>query len=137
MYETLEHSSDVRIRGVGKTMDEAFIEAARCVFSIMADPGAFAKDVEVEILCSAENEEELLIEFINKLLYHAAVNRCIFNQFSIKKFDKTSLKAVAAGEKLKTTHKASVKTEVKAATYSRLSVRQEGQNFIAECVVDI
>lgn len=137
MYETFEHPSDIGIRGVGINYHEAFSEAARCVFSIMADLPVFMKEIKVPIVAKAFNIEELLVEFINKLLSQAAINKCVFIDFEIIDIDDNHIQAFAFGEKIKAHHKNALKVEVKAATYSQLKVYQNGGKFIAECIVDV
>jgi len=36
-YEILDHTADAGVRGIGKTVEEAFCEAARGMFSLMVD----------------------------------------------------------------------------------------------------
>jgi SHS2 domain-containing protein len=105
MYETFAHMADMGIRGIGKSYEAAFINAAKGMFSIMADLSGFTKEFKVSIECRGFDREELLLDYLNQLIYQAAINRCIFLDFEIDKFSKNSLIAVAHGEKIKMTHK--------------------------------
>ncbi len=137
MFETFEHTADIGIRGIGSNYSEAFSEAAKCVFNIMADLSVFINDLEVSFECRAFNMEELLVEFINKLLYQAAINKCIFTDFNIISLADSVIKARVSGEKLKANHKNSLKLEVKAATYHQLKVYKDNDKYIVQCIVDV
>ncbi len=137
MYETFEHTADIGIRGAGGSFPEAFSEAARCVFSIMAELSSFRRDIERPFNCSAKSREELLVQFINKLLYESAVHHCIWFDFIIEEWNETHLKGLTRGWKIKTNQNAVFKTEVKAATYHQLKVYEKNNIFFAECVVDV
>lgn len=137
MVEVFDHPSDIGVRGIGVNYKDAFEEAARGTFSIMADLSGFVNETEVVINCEAFNMEELFVSFINSLLLEAAVRKIIFIDFKIQSLDQHSLKAAAYGEKIKTIHKGLLKTEVKAATYSELKVTEQKGKFIAQCILDV
>jgi SHS2 domain-containing protein len=134
MYEFFEHEADIGIRGIGSSLEEAFAEAAKAMFSVMVDIKAVIPLKTVELECQAENQEELFIEWLNKLLAEASINDMVFSEFIVHIKDH-GLKATVKGEKLDTDrHK--VKTEVKAATYSQLKI-ERNQETIVQCVVDV
>lgn len=141
MYETFEHTADIGIRGIGGSFPEAFTEAARCVFSIMAelssDLYSYSNDINVTIESRAYNLEELFIDFINRLIYESAVNKCIFTDFEVMSFSETALIMKVSGEKMKTSNKHILKSEIKAATYCQLKVYRDNNRYIAQCVVDV
>ncbi len=141
MYETFEHTADIGIRGIGESFPEAFTEAARCVFSIMADlsadPSSFSNEINVTIESRAYNLEELFIDFINRLIYESAINKCIFTGFEIVSFSDTAIIMNVSGEKIKTSNKHILKSEIKAATFCQLKVYRDKDLYIAQCVVDV
>ena len=137
MFETFDHTADIGVRGRGADYLEAFSEAAKGMFSVMADLALFHNDIEIALDCSAGDRELLLVEFLNQLLFQAAVNRCIWNQFLIESMNETSLKARVCGEKIKPAHKNALRIEVKAATLAELKVYEADGMIFAQCVVDI
>jgi SHS2 domain-containing protein len=135
MYQKFDHGADVGIKGIGKDLNQAFTETAKAMFDVMVDIGKINPGRKVKIEVKAENKEELLVEFLNKLLSEADLKNMVFSEFQVLiKFNK--LKALAFGEKL-SPKKHNIKTEVKAATYSMLEIGQEGENFYAQCVIDV
>jgi SHS2 domain-containing protein len=134
MYEFFEHKADIGIRGSASSLEEAFAEAAKAMFSVMVDIDKVKPVKTVDIRCSAENDEELLVEFLNKLLSEANINDMVFSEFIVR-IRNHNLEATAKGESLDP-EKHNVKTEVKAATYSQLKV-ESNEKFLVQCVVDV
>jgi SHS2 domain-containing protein len=135
-YKYFEHEADVGIIGLGSTLEKAFEEAAKAVFNTEVDIKAVKPAKKVYIECSAENEEELFVEWINKLLAEADINDMVFSKFKIQSMKNLRIKAYAFGEKLdQKKHK--IKTEVKGATYSMLEIGKKNKNYIAKCIIDV
>ena len=62
-YRYFEHEADVGIIGLGTTLEKAFEEAAKAVFNTEVEIKTVEPKQKIYIECSAENEEELFIEF--------------------------------------------------------------------------
>jgi len=144
-YEQFEHQADVGIRGYGKTIEEAFENGARAMFGVMVNLVKVEPKQEIEIKCEAANLEELLVEWLNKLLAEAGIENFIFSDFKIKEIKKTNsiykLSGLAKGEELDP-KKHEPKVEVKAATYSQLKVEKKDYNppatrYIVQTIVDV
>ncbi len=134
-YETFEHEADMGIRGSGETLEEAFENGARAMFSIMLDLVGVEPEEKVEISCSAPDRETLFVEWLNELLTQASLREMVFSDFKIESLEKDSLRGYAYGERLdKKKHR--LKVEVKAATYSMLKV-YKNEKYVAQCVVDV
>ena len=134
-FEYFDHKADIGIIGKGTNLQEAFEEAAKAMFNVMVDIEMVGPIKTIEIECSAENKEELLIEWLNKLLAEATINEMVFSQFMVNIKD-NSLTGAAKGEHLDP-EKHKIKTEVKAATYSQLKVEEKDGLFVVRCVVDV
>lgn len=134
-FERFEHRADVGVRGRGETLEKAFEEGARAMFSVMVDLNTVKPLEAFEIEVSAQDEEVLFVEWLNELLSLADLNDMVFSEFEVE-IAGNSLKGRASGEKwdLK---RHEPKTEVKAATYSSLSVKNENGSYVAQCIVDV
>lgn len=137
MWETFEHTADVGIRGVGKSLKEAFSEAAVAMFSQMADLKEFGSGFHVTFEVASANVEELFVDFLNRLLFESSVHGAVFTSVEISELNDTSVKGVAKGEKIKSTQRASLLQEVKAATFHMLKVERSGLKHYAQCILDI
>ncbi len=135
MFETFEHKADIGIRGFGKTIAESYEETAKAMFSIMFDLDNIEKKETIEIKCEADDNELLLIEWLNHLLAEASVNEMVFVEFEVK-IDGKTLTGKAIGENLDL-KKHKPKIEIKAATYSNLKVFQENNKWVSQCIVDV
>jgi len=139
-FEQFEHEADVGVRGYGKTVEEAFENGAKAMFSIMINLKKVETKKELKIECEAENLEELFAEWLNALLSQSGIENMIFSDFKIKEIKKVNsnykLIGMAKGEKLNP-EKHEAKIEVKAATYSQLKVVKEKGRYVAQTIVDV
>ncbi|RLF12158.1 MAG: archease [Thermoprotei archaeon] len=138
-YELFETTADVGVRGFGSTLEEAFENAAKAMFSVMVDLSGVKEEREVEVSCEAFDEEGLLVEWLNELLALSSIEKMVFSSFEVKidrEDDVLKLKGVARGEKLDP-GRHNLKTEVKAATYSMIKVVKEGDRYVAQLILDI
>jgi tRNA nucleotidyltransferase (CCA-adding enzyme) len=90
----------------------------------------------VSITCEAPDDELLLVDWLNAIVYEMATRKMLFSRFVVR-FNEHSLHATAWGESVEVVrHQPAV--EVKGATYTELSVRQDQQGrWVAQCVVDV
>ena len=135
MYETFEHRADIGVRGYGKSLEEAFENGAKAMFSVVVDIEGVRPVETEEISCEAPDTETLFVEWLNNLLSAAHLSGKLFSGFKVEITD-NSLKGLAFGERLdKNRHH--IMTEVKGATYSNLKVDKEDDMFVAQCIVDV
>lgn len=138
MHKYFEHQADIGIIGIGMSLDTAFEEAAKGLFEVMCEIKNVKAVKSVKIDVHAADEGALLVEWLNELLAQKDIKDMMFSSFSIKitkKGDKFMLSGIAKGEKIQEKHH--LKLEVKAATYSQLSVKKEGKCYEVRCVVDV
>lgn len=123
------------VRGIGPTREQAFEQAALAMTAVIADLAKVAAPEPVEIHCDAPDDELLLVDWLNALVYEMATRRMLFSRFAVQ-IDGTRLTATAWGEPMDIArHQPAV--EVKGATYTGLRVAQEDGRWIAQTVVDV
>lgn len=135
-WEHFAHDADIGVRGVGATRSEAFEQAALALTAVVTDPAGVAQDIAVEIRCQAPDDELLLADWLNAIVYEMATRNALFGSYRVA-LDDHRLRATAWGEPVdRARHHPSV--EVKGATYTALSVSQRADgSWIAQCVVDV
>lgn len=135
-WEHFHHQADIGIRGIGKTPDEAFQQAALALTAVLTNPQAIKTDEPVEIRCENPDRENLLVDWLNAIIYEMATRNMLFSRFDLK-LEGAALRATAWGDRVNPTrHHPAV--EVKAATHHELVVRRTRQgDWIAQCVVDV
>ena len=136
VWEHFPHGADIGVRGIGATRDEAFEQAALALTAVIVEPAQVGAGTVVEIRCQAPDDELLLADWLNALIYEMATRNMLFGRFAVALRDHT-LEARAWGESIdRLRHRPAV--EVKGATYTALSVEQrDDHSWIAQCVVDV
>jgi SHS2 domain-containing protein len=134
-WEHFEHGADIGVRGVGRTKAAAFEQAALALTAVITDPQCVAAVETVQIHCEAPDDELLLADWLNALVYEMAVRRMLFGRFQVE-LDGTHLNAQVAGEpaSVQRHHPA---VEVKGATYTALRVAPIEGGWLAQTVVDV
>ena len=135
-WEHFAHGADIGVRGIGTSREEAFEQAALALTGVITDPRNVRPDETFEIACDAPDDELLLAEWLNAVIYEMATRRMLWGRFAVR-IEGRRLRATAWGEKTDVArHQPAV--EVKGATYTNLSVRQDPHGaWVAQCVVDV
>lgn len=135
MFETFEHGADIGIRGKGKSLEEAFANGAKALFSLMFELSSVKTKRQIEISCSAPDLDMLFVTWLNRLIALADVDNLALSEFDVT-INGLELKATAKGEPIDP-EKHDPGVEVKGATFTMLTVCEENGQFIAQCVVDV
>jgi len=129
------HEADIGLRGEGPDKARAFEAIAVALTAVVTEPETVAADEAVSITCRAPNDELLLVDWLNALIYEMAVRKMLFRSFQVTISD-GELRANAIGEKVdRRKHQPAV--EVKGATYTALAVRHTASGWQVQCVVDV
>ncbi|MFH1775151.1 MAG: archease [Chloroflexota bacterium] len=123
-FEILEHTADVGIVAHGDGIRQAFANAARGLSSIITNLDDIDEGLHWDITVEADEREDLLVAWLNELIYLFDVEAIIFKRFDITQMSNTRLKARAYGEKIDS-RKHIINTGVKAATYHLLKVEAD------------
>ena len=136
MWSHFHHEADIGVRGIGRTREEAFEEAAMALTAVITDPEWVACSVMVTLECEAPDRELLFADWLNALVFEMATRKMLFSRFHVE-FNGTSLHASACGEAVDVArHRPAA--EVKGATYTELQVvEDEPGKWRAQCVVDV
>ena len=84
MWEHFEHGADIGVRGYGDTMPAAFEQAALAMTAVVSDPASIEPHDEVEIECDAPDQELLLVDWLNAIIYEMATRRMLFSRFDVR-----------------------------------------------------
>lgn len=134
-WEHYEHAADIGVRGFGATRAEAFEQAGLALMAVVADLRTIGEFERVSIDCEAPDDELLLAEWLNALVYQMATRKLLFRRFNVA-LDGTRLHAQAWGEPIDAErHKPAV--EVKGATFTTLRVARHGEGWVAQTVLDV
>jgi SHS2 domain-containing protein len=135
-WELIPHEGEVGVRGWGATREEAFEQAALALTAVITDPRLVEPKQMVQVQCEAPDDELLLVDWLNALIYEMSTRKMLFGRFEVR-IEDHRLTGRAWGEPVDVPrHQPAV--EVKAATYNLLRVAQQPDGtWVAQCVVDV
>jgi SHS2 domain-containing protein len=138
-FKFFPHTADAKFQAHGKSLDEAFSNAALAMFSIMVNTSSVDKKVSKKISVSASDVDSLLYKFLEALLY--LLDTKFFFLADVKKLKvvekkgKFYLDAVVVGDKFH--EKYEQLGSVKAVTYNQMFVKKIKGKFVVQVVVDL
>ena len=133
-YDYFEHGADIGVIGRGASVEEALAQAAAAMFAIMAELQSVQPTIEVEVDFDEDDVEFVLVRWLNALLAQARERGIVLCHFELHR-DGDHWRGLARGEPWRESHARG--TEVKGATLTALSVRQDENGWQARCVVDV
>ena len=135
-WEHLEHQADIGVRGYGRTVEEAFEQAALALIAVITPPDKVRPVEAVALRCQAPDLEVLLVDWLSAILCAMSERGVLFGRFAVQIRGET-LEGTAWGEPVDRARHQPV-VEVKAATYAGLKVqRQADGTWTAQCIVDV
>lgn len=135
-WEHFPHEADMGVRGWGVTLEQAFEQAALALTAVVTDLALVRPRTMIELSCEAPDNELLLVDWLNALVYEMATRSMLFSRFEVQ-LEGQHLDAKAWGDAVDVVrHHPAV--EVKGATYTALKVAQQADGgWLAQCVVDV
>jgi len=139
-FEILEHTADIGIAAYGKTKREIFINAAKGMFNIIAgnNSNLINNNFSCKVMLKAKGLEDLLVAWLNELLYISETKLVILSKFKIKELSDYQIKAEVGGTKINPPS-VKIEKEIKAVTYHRLEVKKDEESDLwrAKVIFDI
>lgn len=133
-WEHFPHGADMGVRGFGQSLEEAFEQAALGLAAIVTEKPVKPKTA-VTVVCEAPDNELLLVEWLDAVIYEMAARRMLFGRFSVT-IRGRRLYGTAWGETVDARHAPAC--EPKAATLTELRVaRNSAGLWSAACVIDV
>ena len=135
-WEHFPHDADIGVRGYGHNVATAFENAARAMTAVMLDPAEVRPNQVVRIVCEAPDQEFLLLDWLNALIFEMSTRKMLFSEFNVS-LENGRLEAEARGEATDVERHAPA-VEIKGATLTELKVTQiEDGRWLAQCVIDV
>ncbi|MCK4953490.1 archease [Candidatus Bathyarchaeota archaeon] len=139
-YDFLEHTADAYIAAYGRTLEEAFENAALATFEVMTDVNKVKPHVEDIVEVEARDQSALLYNWLEELLVRFEITNNLFSRFKISVIEKTShglrLKAKIWGDSFDP-NKHTQRVGVKAVTYHRMEIVKEPEAVTVKFILDI
>ncbi len=135
-YEIIDHTADVGIAAYGSDMAEAFASAARGMFSLMVDIESVSDAVSQTIDIHADNREDLLVSWLNEMIYRCEVDGMLFSRFEVNRLTHREMDATCYGERIDP-QRHRIKTGIKAATYHNVRIDKVDGGYRVQVLFDI
>ena len=135
-FDIIDHTADVGIAAYGSDIKQLFSNAALALFSLIIDIRSIKEKLQHRVEINSENRDNLLVEWLNELIYLFDAEHLLFNHCEIERLNDNQLEAICYGEKLDLARHR-IKTEVKAATYYMLEVVVDSRGYRAKVIFDI
>jgi SHS2 domain-containing protein len=147
-YEQIDISGDVGLRVFGESIEILFENAAAGMYDLITDISAINNTEEKKIILRAENYEDLLVRWLNELVFLYDTYGFSGKQFSVH-IDKNHLTSPPVNTALSISLKAVIKGGIfdpdiherrlliKAATYHNLTLGKMNSIWEATVIFDI
>jgi len=137
-YEFLEHTADAKFRAYGKTLEEAFINAALATTTIMCEVSEVKPKIEKKLNITAKKKESLLFDFLQQLVILLDTEGFLLGAVKSITISKNkevySLHAVILGD---SADHYEIHTAIKAVTYNDMFIKEEQGLITIQVVHDL
>jgi SHS2 domain-containing protein len=128
-----EHTSEVRLRVEAETIEELFEESGRALAELIAEPSAGAsRGPEKHIELHARDQDALLIEWLNELVFRAETEKLVYDQLKVSRIEGGNLAATLRGHEPKGS-----RASVKAATMHDVRIERTNEGLSASFILDV
>jgi SHS2 domain-containing protein len=134
-FELIDHTADAGVVAYGADLGQAFANAAKALFSLVVELGSVAEVIYRDLELAAPDQEDLLVAWLNELIYLFDTENVLFKRFEVTVLD-NRLEARVYGEKVDSSRHR-LKTGVKAATYHLLEVSKDDGGYRVRVIFDI
>jgi SHS2 domain-containing protein len=137
-YRILPHTADGKFQAFGRTLEEAFGNAALALASLMWDWAAIVPKARHFVHVTGIDREQLLVKFLGEIIYLFETRQFLLGKVDglriRPQFEGFSLEAVLGGDTLSSGHE--IYGDVKAVTYNELKI-EACDGFTVQVVVDM
>lgn len=140
-YEFFEVTADVGFRAYGKSLENAFENAALAMFEVITDTSKVLPLVEKKIQLKAEDKFAILYDWLSELLFIHDSEFLVFSKFEVKIHVNTvnskeeySLEASICGDELDRS-KHEIRSDVKAVTFHMMKIYFDTR-YVVQVILD-
>ncbi len=135
-FELVDHTGDLGVRVFGDGLSQLFEQAAHALTFILTEPETLRLKETRKIQLEAKTDEELLITWLNELVYLFETKGLLFKTYQVLSVHDHRLEALAQGESY-VEGRHPIKTTVKAATYHQLKIENRHGVWTAQVIFDL
>ena len=139
-FKFLEHTADAFIEADGRTLEEAFENAAAAMTDVMTELEKIKQTKKKKLDIQALDEKALLYNWLEELLLEFEINSMLYSKFDVVKIFQSpigvSLSANVWGEEYDPKIHVS-KVGIKAATYHEMKIIKAPNKVTLRFILDI
>ncbi|MGB5157341.1 MAG: archease [Desulfobacterales bacterium] len=137
-YKLFDHTADIGVEVTGRTRKALFVNAAEALFDVMIESktGEVSEKQQKIIAVEGADIADLLINFLRELLYLFNGEQFITDNCEIINFNNKEIAVQWTGESFNN-KKHVIKNEIKAVTYSGLTVEKVKAGWRARIIFDV
>jgi SHS2 domain-containing protein len=135
-YEVLDHTADLRLRIYGYSFEDLLNNAALGLFECIGNISEIEPGIGKKIHISGSDMEEILVNYLNELLYLLEHERFFPSVFIIVDYGNNRVLSKVFGEYIDA-GKQTLKLEVKSTTYHNLKIECHEELYQTDIVFDL
>jgi SHS2 domain-containing protein len=135
-WSTFEHQADVGLLVDAVDGPGLFADAGVAYFGLVCDIRSVQEREEYELARQADTVEELLVDWLNELVFLVEGRRVVCSRIDVPEWSETSFRALLHGEAADP-ERHELRSFVKAATYHGLSVVHDNAGWHARVILDV
>jgi len=133
-FEFIEHTADVRVRCRGASYAELLESAARALYAVTLTERRSKTDISRHVAVTGADREDLLIRWLQELIYLLEVERFVAFRFEFHTVKPTEIRVGLGGYACTAEERAD---EVKAATYHGMAISEDDGGLVADILFDL
>ena len=135
-YEVLDHTADVCLRVYGRSFEEILTNAACGMMDLITDREKVEPSESVQIEAEGKTREEILVHWLQEILYLHQVKKMFFHHFEVDRVTETQVTGKAFGEKIDF-DKHEIGSDVKGISYHNLRLETLGDRLKVDIIFDL
>ena len=133
-YTFLEHTADAKFIAYGKTLEEAFSNAALAITSLLFDSEKVKSKEKHDIKVEGKDEKALLYNFLEEILFLLDAKHFLLHKVEKIGIRNNKLIALLSGDNVQN-YKTS--GDIKAVTYNEMEIKKGKNKVSVQVVVDL
>ena len=136
-FKFFEHTADAKFQAYGKSLGEAFGNAALAMFSVIIDTNKVSGTIKKDIECSSKDLKALLYDFLEELVFLIDTEDFLLSnveEIKIFKDELYFLRAVVTGDKADNYEPSG---DIKAVTYNEMEIKKGKGKAMVQVVLDL
>ncbi len=135
-FDIIDISGDAGIRAYGKSLEDAFRNAAIGMYSLITDLDDLKEERDINVEVESHSLDGLLVSWLNELIFRFDTYGFIGKNVHILRLHDNKLTATVAGEDFDA-ERHQRRLLVKAATYHKLRIEKIGDTWQMDVIFDI